>query len=409
MMRSVTEHRGAILAALTPLAPVALPLPECLGLTTTQEVRARVRLPGFDNSAMDGYAVRAADVVGAREQAPVALTVIGEVAAGADAGGLVLAPGQAVRIMTGAMLPAGADAVVMVERTDGGTETVAVRDAVPVGRSIRTAGEDVEAGALVIPAGTRVNARTLALAASTGHPTLMVRPRARVAVVSTGEELIPAGKPLAPGQIHESNSVMLAAAARTLGAEVVACESSGDDPDAFVALLGELARTCDAVITSGGVSMGAYDVVKAALRDHGIDFVQVAMQPGKPQGFGLFGAGRVPIFALPGNPVSAFVSFEVFVAPALEAMMGTTHERRVVAGTMGHALTSPAGRTQIARAVTTRSGAGWVVDPVVGQGSHFIADLVRANSLVIVPAETTALAAGDNVEVWLLDEPRGTW
>lgn len=404
-MRSVVEHRQAILGRISPLEPVHRDLAQCLGLVTTEDVHARACLPGFDNSAMDGYAVRAADVAGATDDLPVRLSVIGEVAAGGDAGALQVGAGQAVRIMTGAMMPDGADAVVMVERTDCGLDSVQVYDAVPAGRSIRPAGEDVPPGALVIPAGSRINARTLALAASTGHPTLPVRPRVRVAVVSTGDELIPAGEPLAPGQIHESNAVMLAAAVRTLGGEVVASGSSSDDPDAFVDLLTSLAAECDAIITSGGVSMGAYDVVKAALREHGVDFVQVAMQPGKPQGFGLFGDRGVPVFALPGNPVSAFVSFEVFVAPALEAMMGATHERRMVEGVMGHALSSPAGRTQIARAVTSLTQGRWLVDPVVGQGSHFIADLVRANSLVIVPAEATELAAGDRVEVWLLAEP----
>ena len=408
-MRSVTEHRDAILSAISPLPPAELALADCLGLVTTTDISSRVPLPGFDNSAMDGYAVRAASVVGASAATPVTLTVVGEVAAGADASGLQVGPGEAVRIMTGAMMPAGADAVVMVERTDGGLERVAVTEAVESGRSIRPAGEDVQEGELVIPAGARVNARTLALAASTGHPRLPVRPRPRVAIVSTGDELIPPGEALAPGQIHESNAIMLAAAVRTLGCEVVASSAATDDPDALVALLADLAGRCDALVTSGGVSMGAYDVVKAALHERGIDFVQVAMQPGKPQGFGLFGEQQVPIFALPGNPVSAFVSFEVFVAPALEAMMGATHERRVVQGVMGHELSSPAGRTQIARAVTSRSGEDWLVDPVVGQGSHFIADLVRANSLVIVPAETTRMVAGDPVEVWLLSEPGSTW
>ena len=408
-MRSLTEHRDTILASIPQLAPADVPLADCLGLITTQDVRARVQLPGFDNSAMDGYAVRAEDVAGASAATPVVLTVVGEVAAGADASSLWVHRGEAARIMTGAMIPIGCDAVVMVERTDGGLDRVSVFEPVAAGRSIRPAGEDVEYDAVVIPAGSRVNARTLALAASTGHGSLRVRPRVAVAVVSTGDELVPPGEALRLGQIHESNSVMLAAAIETLGGTVIASVSAGDDPQAFVELLTGLAGECDAIVTSGGVSMGAYDVVKAALRDHGVEFVQVAMQPGKPQGFGVFGAQRVPVFALPGNPVSAFVSFEVFVAPALEAMMGTTHERRVVAGTMGHALTSPAGRTQIARAVTTRSGAGWVVDPVVGQGSHFIADLVRANSLVIVPADVSHLEAGAQVEVWLLNEPGMQW
>lgn len=402
-MRSVAEHRDAILAAVGPMTPVTLALGDCLGLVTVTDVVAAVDLPGFDNSAMDGYAVRAEDVREASDAAPVVLEVIGEVAAGGDAAAYDVGVRQAVRIMTGAMLPAGADAVVMVERTDAGVERVAVHEAVPAGRSIRPRGEDVRAGDVVIPAGTRVNPRVIALAASTGHASLEVRPRPRVAVLSTGDELVAPGDPLRPGQIHESNAPMLAACLAELGAEVVACGSVSDRPGELISTLDDLGTRCDAVVTTGGVSMGAYDVVKEALHDRGVDFVQVAMQPGKPQGFGRYGARGVPVFALPGNPVSAFVSFEMFVAPALDAMMGRTHERRVVRGVMGHGLSSPAGRTQIARAVTTRGAGGYLVDPVVGQGSHFVHDLVRANSLVIVPAQTTALAAGDEVEVWLLD------
>ncbi len=401
-MRTLAAHREAVLSRVAALQPRPLPIGECLGLVTCADVVAGVDLPGFDNSAMDGYAVRAADTGGATSARPVTLTVVGEVAAGDDAAGTVVGPGQAARIMTGAMMPVGADAVVMVESTDGGLATVLVREAVTPGRSVRPAGEDVREGTVVIPAGTRINPRTIALAASTGHADLTVRPRPRVAVVSTGDELVPPGRPLRPGQIHESNSPMLAASAVASGAQVVAQMSVGDEPDALLATLTELAASCDAIITSGGVSMGAYDVVKAALAAHGVEFVQVAMQPGKPQGFGVLEGTGVPVFALPGNPVSAFVSYEMFVAPALDTMMGVTFERRVVTGRMGHALSSPPARTQIARAVTTSVDGQWVVDPVVGQGSHFINDLVRANSLVIVPAEVTNLDPGDVVEVWLL-------
>ncbi|MEI2778851.1 MAG: gephyrin-like molybdotransferase Glp [Tetrasphaera sp.] len=406
-MRSVAEHRDAILAALGPLPTITLPLDACLGLVTVADVVAAVDLPGFDNSAMDGYAVRSADVSGASEADPVVLDVVGEVAAGGDAAAYEVVAGQAVRIMTGAMLPAGADAVVMVERTDGGLERVAISEAVPAGRSVRPRGEDVRAGSVVIPAGTLVNPRVIALAASTGHGSLEVLPRPRVAVLSTGDELVAPGQPLRPGQIHESNAPMLAACLTELGAEVAECGSVSDEPGELIGTLDELVARCDAIVTTGGVSMGAYDVVKEALHDRGVEFVQVAMQPGKPQGFGRYGSRAVPVFALPGNPVSAFVSFEMFVAPALDVMMGRTHERRVVRGVMGHELSSPAGRTQIARAVTTRDQDGYLVDPVVGQGSHFVHDLVRANSLVIVPAQTTTLAAGDEVEVWLLDSGGG--
>ena len=409
-MRTVEEHLDAVLGAVAPLPPVRLPLADALGLVTCEDVVAAVDLPGFDNSAMDGYAVRAADVADAADTAPVALPVVGEVAAGGDAGGILAGPGQAVRIMTGAMLPAGADAVVKVEDTDGGTEHVRVRRGVAAGTSVRRAGEDVRRGDVVLPAGVVLDARRLAVAAAAGHGEVLVRPRPRVAVVSTGAELVDPGAPLAPGEIHDSNSHMLAACVTETGGVTVRRVSSGDDPQEVLGLLAGLADEADVVVTSGGVSMGAYDVVKAALRESGtVEFVQVAMQPGKPQGFGLLGDRRVPLFALPGNPVSSYVSYEVFVRPALRRMLGRHPERRVArTARLNHDLRSPQGRLQVARAVARpeepdAGGCGWSVEPVWGQASHFLADLSRANAFVLVPAEVTGLAAGDEVEMWLLD------
>jgi len=295
-VRSLDEHRAAILAATTPADPVRLPLPECHGLVLCEDVTSLVDLPGFDNSAMDGYAVRAVDVSAADPGVPdsaVRLPVVAEVAAGGVATRRV-GPGEAVRIMTGAMLPEGADAIVKVEDTDGGTETVEIRAGAPVGTSVRPAGEDVKQGQVVLQAGLVVDARRVALLAATGHADALVRTRPRVAVVSTGAELVPPGEPLRPGQIHESNSYMLEAAIVASGAVAVRQATVDDDAAAVLAAVAELAADVDAIVTSGGVSMGAYDVVKESLRDHGVDFVQVAMQPGKPQGFGLVGDRQVP-------------------------------------------------------------------------------------------------------------------
>ena len=407
-MRSLDEHRAAILAAITPADPVRLPLPECHGLVLCEDVTSLVDLPGFDNSAMDGYAVRAVDVSAADPGVPdsaVRLPVVAEVAAGGVATRRV-GPGEAVRIMTGAMLPEGADAIVKVEDTDGGTETVEIRAGAPVGTSVRPAGEDVKQGQVVLQAGLVVDARRVALLAATGHADALVRTRPRVAVVSTGAELVPPGEPLRPGQIHESNSYMLEAAIVASGAVAVRQATVDDDAAAVLAAVAELAADVDAIVTSGGVSMGAYDVVKESLRDHGVDFVQVAMQPGKPQGFGLVGDRRVPLFALPGNPVSSYVSFEVFVRPALRRLMGLQPEvRPTLTARLEHALSSPPGRAQVARAVATHTGQGWRADPVWGQASHFVADLARANAFVFVPPDVTRVEAGDDVEIWLLDDP----
>ena len=407
-MRSLEEHRDAILAAISPLQPVHLPLAECLGLVLCEDVTSLVDLPGFDNSAMDGYAVRAVDVAGAKASVPgsaVRLPVVAEVAAGAMAT-RALRPGEAVRIMTGAMLPDGADAIVKVEDTDGGTETVEIRSGVPAGTSLRPAGEDVKQGQMVLSEGMVIDARRVALLAATGHADVLVRPRPRVAVVSTGAELVPPGQPLRPGQIHESNSYILEAAVMSTGAVALRQATVDDDPAAVLDTVSSLAAHVDAIVTSGGVSMGAYDVVKESLRDHGVDFVQVAMQPGKPQGFGLVGDRKVPLFALPGNPVSSYVSYEVFVRPALRRMMGLDPELRPsLRARLEHPLSSPPGRAQVARAVATRTDAGWRADPVWGQASHFVADLARANAFVFVPAELTRVEAGDEVDMWLLDEP----
>ena len=407
-MRTLEEHRDAILAAVTAAEPVRLPLADCLGLVLCEDVTSLVDLPGFDNSAMDGYAVRAVDVTAADPDVPdtaVRLPVVAEVAAGGVATRAV-GPGEAVRIMTGAMMPPGADAIVKVEDTDGGTETVEIRAGVPAGTSVRPAGEDVKQGQVVLTSGTTVDARRVALLAATGHADALVRPRPRVAIVSTGAELVPPGEPLQPGQIHESNSYMLEAAVVASGAVAVRQATVDDDPAAVLSAVAALADDVDAIVTSGGVSMGAYDVVKESLRDHGVDFVQVAMQPGKPQGFGLVGDRNVPLFALPGNPVSSYVSFEVFVRPALRRLMGRAPEQRVtLTARLEHALSSPPGRAQVARAVATHTEEGWRADPVWGQASHFVADLARANAFVFIPAGTTRVEAGDAVDIWLLDEP----
>ncbi len=409
-MRSFEEHRAAVLAAVSPGHPVRLPLVDCLGLVLCEDVSSQVDLPPFDNSAMDGYAVRAADVRAATasdESTAVTLPVVAEVAAGGVAD-RELGPGEAIRIMTGAMMPPGADAIVKVEDTDGGTERVLVRTGVPAGTSVRPAGQDVRADQVVLTAGAVIDARRMALLAATGHGEALVRPRPRVAVVSTGAELVPAGQPLLAGQIHDSNSPMLEALVRECGANPTHRLSIDDDGDAVLALVTRLADEVDAIVTSGGVSMGAYDVVKESLRDHGVDFVQVAMQPGKPQGFGRVGTRGVPVFALPGNPVSSYVSFEMFVRPALRRMMGVEPVfRPVLRARLLGPLSSPPGRTQVARAVATRGDGGWLADPVWGQASHFVADLARASCFVFVPAETTRVEAGDELEMWLLDDGPG--
>ena len=397
-LETVEAHLAGVLAAIRPLEPARLALAEADGGVLAEDAAARCPLPSFDNSAMDGYAVHAADVAGAAGGSPAALPVTGDVPAG-DTRALILAPGTCLRIMTGALLPAGADAVVPVEWTDGGRDTVRIFQPAPAGNAIRRRGDDVAEGEVLLKPGIRLGPAQLGLLAASGHPAPLVRPRPRVAVIATGNELTDPGKPLIPGRIWDSNSYLLAAAARQAGAAAVRRWVS-DDPAAVLAMLEEHSETADLLITSGGVSMGGeHDVVKAALAGRAeVTFCKVAMQPGMPQGFGVVGRRRAPIFTLPGNPVSAFVSFQLFVRPALDALQGLPPAARpAVRAALSGPARSPLGKRSFLRGVLD-PGAGTVM-PLTGQGSHQLGALARANALIVVPERVTALAAGETADV----------
>jgi molybdopterin molybdotransferase len=394
-MRSVEEHQSAVAALIASRPPVDVPLADTLGLVLAEDVVAPLSLPGFDNSAMDGYAVVADDIAAASEDGSVLLPVAEDIPAGrTDI--LTLKPGTAHRIMTGAPVPAGATAVVPVEATDGATDTVAIRATARAGQHIRRAGEDVEAGTAVLPAGQIVTPAVLGLAAALGLGELTVVPRQRVLVLSTGSELVAPGTPLKPGQIYESNAVMLAAAAKDAGAQVTTAPMSSDDVDEFRAVLDRHAAEADLIITTGGVSAGAYEVVKDALGGE-VEFVKVAMQPGMPQGAGR--VGGTPIITLPGNPVSALVSFEVFIRAPLRAAMGQAAPNRPrLTAELTEDLTSPRGRRQFRRGV---------LDPQKGTvtsygppASHHLRWLASANCLLEIGEDVIEVAAGSPVAVW---------
>jgi molybdopterin molybdotransferase len=393
-MRSVADHAQLIFDLIRPRAPESMALADAASRVLAEDVIAGRRLPPFDNSAMDGYAVRSADVAAA----PVQLPVTEDIPAGrTDV--LTLAPGTVHRIMTGAPLPAGADAVVPVEATDGGVAQVRVDTAVPVGNYIRRAGEDVAAGETVLRAGSVLGPAQLGLLAALGESTVRVIPPIRVTVLSTGSELVQPGRALEHGQIHESNGVMLAAAVRAAGGQARQIHFVPDDVGQFQAQFDGL-NDCDLVLTSGGVSAGAFEVVKEALSGHGVEFAKVAMQPGMPQGAGVFRG--TPVVTLPGNPVSSLVSFEVFVRPAMLRAMGHLDGHRpVVAARLTETIESPAGRRQFRRGFLDRT-AGTVA--VVGPpGSHFLRWLANADCLIDVPESITRVEAGSEVEAWLLD------
>jgi len=403
-MSTVDEHVERILAGVEPLPPYNQPLLEALGLPVCEEVAAEIDLPSFDNSAMDGYAVTFADVASASDDHPVHLPVVGEMAAG-QTKLFALSPGTAVRIMTGAPVPQGADAVVPVEWTDGGVANVRITRAPQRGQHVRLRGEDVRAGDVLLHDATVLGPRQLGLLASVGRAQVQARPRPRVVIMSTGSELREPGSGLGHDSIYDANSYMLAAAARAAGALAYRVGIVSDDPQEFADALSDQLVRADLVVTSGGVSKGQYDVVKEVLAELGtVSFGEVAMQPGKPQGFGFVGEDSTPIITLPGNPVSSYVSFEVFVLPAIRKMMGRLPYRRpVVRALLGQAVSSAPGKRQFARAQFGVDGKGAHVVPVGGHGSHLMGNLAEANALIVVPEDVTSLAAGEQVQVLVLD------
>jgi molybdopterin molybdotransferase len=397
------------LSAVRPLTQLDVQLLDAHGCVLTEDVVAPWPLPQFDNSAMDGYAVRAEDVREADGENPVELPVVADIAAG-ESEVAAIGPGLAARIMTGAPIPVGADAVVPVEYTDGGEARVRITSAVPTGRHLRKIGEDVQEGDTVLGAGTFLGAAQIGLLAAVGKDRVKVRPRPRVVVISTGSELVEPGLPLTLGQITDSNSFTLTAAAREAGAVAYRVGPVPDDETVLLGLIEDQLVRADLVITSGGVSAGAYDVVKQVLSDLGtVTFEKVAMQPGMPQGFGTIGEEATPIFTLPGNPVSAFVSFEVFVRPVIRKMLGVSRlHRPSVKAVIQSTLRSPDGKRQFARARWQAAPDGSdLVTPLAGQASHMVADLAYANALVVVPEHVTEIAAGQVVDTVLLERRKG--
>ncbi len=424
---TVAEHMEDILTTVRPLDPIELKLLDAQGCVLVEDVTVPLSLPPFDNSSMDGYAVRVADVAGASEEYPAVLTVIGDVAAGTDEQ-LYVGPGEAARIMTGAPLPPGAETVVPVEWTDGGLGQgpvsrmrahsanpegacgeVAVQRAAETRAHVRAKGSDVKAGDRALAAGTVLGPPQLALLAAIGRGTVHVRPRPRVVVLSTGSELVQPGEQLGTGQIYDSNSFALTAAARDAGAIAYRVGAVTDDADTLRATIEDQLVRADLLVTTGGVSVGAYDVVKEALQSvgdedeagSGVEFRKLAMQPGKPQGFGSIGPDHIPLLALPGNPVSSYVSFELFVRPAIRALRGLTDLHRPTTTAVlqtDKALTSPAGRRQFLRGAY----ADGKVTPVGGAASHLVAALAQADALIVVPEDAESVEPGTEVDVVLL-------
>jgi len=412
---SVEEALAEILSHVRPLEPERVPILEALGRVLAEVIVSDIDIPPFDNSAMDGYAVRAADVAGV----PARLAVRGSVAAGYVAGAR-LEPGTAIRIMTGAPLPDGADAVIPFEETSDADRTkearlaapaaeIEVRVAVTAGDHVRPAGEDVRRGEQVMAPGRAIRAQEVGVLASLGRTTALVHRRPRVAILATGDELLEVHEPLAPGKIRNSNEYTNTALVTRTGGVPIRLGIARDTAGELTAKIREgLAQGADLFLTSGGVSVGDYDVVKDVLGAEGrMQFWQVNMRPGKPLAFGLL-PGGVPLIGLPGNPVSAMVSFEQFARPAILKMLGHSD---LVKPTIQAILDDPlstSGRRTFARVVVTRREGRYHARSTGEQGSGILTSMARANGLAIVPEGVAYLPAGSEVTVQMLDWPEGT-
>jgi molybdopterin molybdotransferase len=427
-MLTVEQAREMVFARIARLEPVAVPLLESLGCVLAADVVSDIDVSPFDNSAMDGYAVRAADTTGATAEAPIVLRVVDHIAAGAMPRAEV-GQGESSRIMTGAPVPAGADSIVMVEQTEGleagGSTggTVAIRRAAVLGDHIRHAGEDVRFGETVLHTGEVVNAASIGLMAAVGTPTPMVYRRPRVAIISTGDELVEVDVTPGPGQIRNSNTYSLAAQVLAAGGEPHLLGIARDNEADTRALLGR-APEFDLMVTTGGVSMGDFDVVKTVLEQMGeLDFWKVAMRPGAPQTYGTIGG--TPFFGLPGNPTSTMVGFELFVRPAIRKMRGFEHlDRPRVWATLTEDVRKKADRRYFMRGTLTRVGGGGlgssedtagVEAPAVyavrlsgRQSSAMLTSMHRANCLISLPEGLSAVPAGTVVECIRLDQEEGT-
>jgi molybdopterin molybdotransferase len=401
-VKPLREAQREVLAAMEPLPAEAVPLDHALGLALAQPVTAPHDVPPFANSAVDGFAVVAADTAAF----PVTLAVLEDVPAGATPRRRVR-PGSATKIMTGAPLPEGADAVVMVEETTaGGDGSVVIGAAVEPGTAVRPAGGDVRAGQVVLDAGTRLGPAHVALLGALGIAAPLVGRRPRVALMSTGDEVLPAdAASLPPGAIRDANRPMLKALLTELGAEVMDLGIVPDDAVRLRAALHEGRASADCVVTSGGVSMGEYDLVKQVLGDLGdVEFWKVAMQPAKPFAFGFL--GTTPLFGLPGNPVSVMVAFEQFVRPALLTRMGARSVfRRRLPGVMGERVVTAEEKTVFLRVSVDRGDAGWTASLSGGQDSNVLSALAEAEAFAVVPAGIGVLEAGEPVEMEMFRWP----
>lgn len=400
----IDEARRVVLGAVTPSEPEPVALVAALGRVLAEDVRAEQPVPAFDNSAMDGFAVRAQDVAGAEGSRPVLLGVVDESRAGAPARAR-LAAAQAIAISTGAMLPAGADAIVPVEDTSRHDGRVEVRAPAPAGRHVRRAGDDLRAGETVLERGTRLGAAELGVLASLGWASVECASPPRLSVLATGDELLAADQPPRAGAVRDSSSITLAALARGDGADVVRSATVADDPQATTRALAAAVADVDVAVICGGVSVGAHDHVRQSLEqlDARELFWGLALRPGHPTWFGTLGPTLV--FGLPGNPVSSMVTFVLLVRPALRAMLGMEASPPRLTAVIDRDYEKPAGRAHAVRCRITAHEDGWHAEPTGPQGSHVLSSMLGADALALLASDTVSVRAGERVEI----EPLRAW
>lgn len=394
----IERARALVLRAARSLPPEPVELQAALGRVLGEGVRAERRVPPFDSSAMDGFAVRAEDVAGADASRPASLRIIDESRAGAPARAAIAA-GEAIAISTGAMLPAGADTIVRVEDTRTHDGRVEVLVALPAGCEVRRAGEDVAAGQTVLERGALLGPAELGVLASLGTAQVRCARRPRLSLLVSGDELLAPGEPYRPGAINDSNSLTIWALARRGGADVVRRARVGDDAAATRAAVGEALRDVDLAVICGGVSVGMHDHVRTSLAALGAQqaFWGIALKPGRPTWFGTL--GQTLVFGLPGNPVSAMVTFMLLVQPALDALLGRHARRARATAVLEGGYEKPAGRAHALRCRLSAQSDGWHAEPAPAQGSHVLTSMLEADALAIVPSDTVSVRAGERVEI----------
>lgn len=408
-MLSVSEAREKILSTLQPLATEIIPLEQSAGRVLARDFRANTDLPSFDNASVDGFAVRAADVSNAAAHTPIRLQVVADIPAGASPSTTHLQPGQAARIMTGAPLPPGADAVVMVEHTDfqdrtpGAAAPTSVYVFQPVlpGENIRPQGSDLHAGQIVLHAGYPLRPQDMGLLAMLGAAHIEVRQQPRLALISSGDELLPVDAPLIPGKVRDANSTSLAALARQSGAQVLSLGVAADNANDVRQRLDQaVAQKADLIVSSAGVSVGAFDFIKSVVEENGhLTFWKVNMRPGKPLAFGAYRG--TPFIGLPGNPVSAFIGFMVFVQPALHHLSGSVAPTRPIQRVRTAEAIESDGRESYLRAIVTQENDTLVARLSGHQGSGNLFSLVQANALLIVPSGVKSVPPAAELDAWL--------